>query len=371
MKILPWVVNLFTGKGKDHESINNGELNIASLSNPLPRSAEFSNLFQDHKPGEYHFGRFVYAAVCSRGLIKKGVSHAHHIFIKEPSAGIITCQLQVNKRGERKKNIFSVSLNHVSDDTLQIQSFSFSTYCCNLEIEKEVYRYLAIIASEAGYSYMEPSDIIYESKDDFDFSTPDIGDEGFRKLLELMHPVEFNLLEVISYEETVAIPDLIIRTNRNLSEIQKNYLIQMARILYCDLHSRPDNRVTFKGQCVLLSHLVFFLAEDKLNIPVTNLTILDGSMKGMGAHTVAAINGRIVDATSDQFHDSGQWLNLYEDNSFYFDYSQWSPSEYNQQFIQPYIELFRNQYKEIPVEDLLRSKNKILYKLSSKAQVWS
>ncbi len=396
MRILPWFVGLFTGKGEDQESVNNGESNIASLSSPLPRSAAFANLFQEHKPAEYHFERFVYAALCSSGLIKKGVSHSQLIFIKESSAGNITCQLKVNKQGEREKNIFRVSLNHVSDDTLQLQSFSLSTYCCNLNIEKEVYRYLAIIASEAGYSYLEPSGIVYESKDDFDFSTPDIGDlfpflghlrrllsekiqemdseadgDDLRKLLELVHPVEFNLFNLISYEQTVAVPDLIIRTNRDLSEIQKNYLIKMARTLYCGLHTRPDHRTTVRGQCVLLSQIVFFLAADKLNIPVPNLTILDGCMKGMGAHTVAAINGRIVDATSDQFHDGGRWLNVYEDNSIYFDYSKCSPSEYNEEYIQPYIELFRSQYKEISVEDFLRSTDKYLFKRSSEAQVWS
>lgn len=346
MRLLYWILNLFTGKGEDNGIINNDDSKIDFSTSEFSRSALFYKLFQNNKLAEYHFERKVFAALSSRGLIQYGSSYFKFIFTKEPSAGIITCQLKVIKEGERKKNIFSVYLNHLSDNTLQIQTFSFSSHCCNLEIEKDVYRYIAIIASEAGYSYIEPSSIVYELKDDFDFSKPDIGDlfpclgnlrsmssediqkidseaseDDFGKFLELAHIEEFNLFNLISYEKTVAISDIILRTNQNLSEIQKNYLIKMARTLYCDYNSCEDNRDTFRKECVLLSQIVFFLATDKLNIPVTNINILDGCMEGMGAHIVTEINGRIVDATSDQFQPDGRGLNPYDDNSFYFNYS--------------------------------------------------
>ena len=363
------------------------------LSNEESRKALFKKLFQDNKLAEYHLKRKIFEKLADSQLCGCN-SFIDITIIKEQSLGTITCKLKVVKKGERTKSIFKIHLNHQFDSTLKIQEFLFSTFCSNIEIEKEIYRYIAIIAMEAGYTSLHPSDIVYEINDEFDFSKPDINDlfpflaylrhmdsieeltkqenkDDILKFLQLVPIVKFNLNNLISYESVIDIREIILKTNNELSEVQKNYLIKMARKLFCILNRCEEHRYRFKGQCVLLSQVVFFLATEKLNIPKENNTILDGLMDGMGAHTVALIKGRYVDSTSDQFQIDGHVLNPYEDNSLYFNYSQCSPSDYDPSMIEQYIKLFRMRFKNVSIEEFLRSEDESLYNKSIGVQVFS
>lgn len=381
-----------------HSNSNISSIPICTTISQLPHEPIFDNLFQDNKIAEYHLKRSIHEELTNNGLLNRQ-TYSDIIITKDQSKGLITCELKVIKNEIRIKDIFNIYLSHQSNSILEIDNFLFSSYCRNCEIEEHIYRYIAIVAKEAGYIYLRPSSIIYESNGKFDFSIPDIGDlfgflkilkesspkdieffkknaesyEGLDKMLNLLvaPPIDFPLHNLITFGEVISISDIISKTNRKLSEIQKNYLIKMARKLYCQCNQCDEISSTFHGKCVLLSNIVYFLAIEKLHIPDTNNIILDGCMYNKGAHTVAVICGRQVDATADQFMYDGQTLNPYEDNSLNFMYYSCSLGEYEPAMISKYIELFNQNFNKLSIEEFLCNEDNDLYKKSLEIQIFS
>ncbi len=243
---------------------------------------------------------------------------------------------------------------------------------------------------------------MYTSNDEFDFSESKIVDvfsilsklkklgledmESFKKEVECNQvenkfnsifnlfketSIDFNLHNLISFEDIIDVDTIILKTNRKLTEMDKNYLIKMARKLYCQYKHYPDTSCIFSKRCVLLSNIVHFLASEKLLIPDADNTILDGCMDKKGAHTVSIILGRQVDATADQFVYDDHTLDPYEDNSLYFNYFSSKPNKYQPEMISQYISLFNKTFKKLSVEEFLSTEDNNLYKRSLEVQILS